>query len=168
MIFFKKKIDFLKKFVPIKIIQFSRSVVSDSAIPWIVARQASLSITNSWSPPKPMSIVSVMPSNHLILCRRVLLLPSAPTLLLGFLLPWTWGNFSLLHSSAGAAARVRAVSKHRNYYFFLFFTDVMHYNYRFSYVVLCFHSYGELNRFVIHTHTKLDKDWQNFKMFFYS
>ena len=37
--------------------------------PWIAARQASLSITNSQSPPKPMSIESVMPSNHLILCR---------------------------------------------------------------------------------------------------
>ena len=35
--------------------------------PWITARQASLSITNSQSPPKPMSIESVMPSNHLIL-----------------------------------------------------------------------------------------------------
>ena len=40
------------------------------------ARQGSLSITNSRSPPKPMSIVLVMPSNHLILCRPVLLLPS--------------------------------------------------------------------------------------------
>ena len=39
-------------------------------------RQASLSITNSRSPPKPMSIVSVMPSNHLILCHPLLLLPS--------------------------------------------------------------------------------------------
>ena len=38
--------------------------------------QASLSITKSQSPPKPMSIVSVMPSNHLILCRPLLLLPS--------------------------------------------------------------------------------------------
>ena len=35
-----------------------------------------LSITNSWSPPKPMFIESVMPSNHLILCRPLLLLPS--------------------------------------------------------------------------------------------
>ena len=34
------------------------------------------SITNSWSPPKPMSIESVMPSNHLILCHPLLLLPS--------------------------------------------------------------------------------------------
>ena len=33
-----------------------------------------LSITNSWSPPKPMSVVSVMPSNHLILCPALLLL----------------------------------------------------------------------------------------------
>ena len=46
------------------------------AIPWTAARQASLSITNSWSPPKPVSIESVMPSNHLILCCPLLLLPS--------------------------------------------------------------------------------------------
>ena len=44
--------------------------------PWTAARQASLSITNSRSPPKPMSIVSVMPSNHLILHHPLLLLPS--------------------------------------------------------------------------------------------
>ena len=44
--------------------------------PWITARQASLSITNSQSPPKPMSIELVMPSNHLILCCLLLLLPS--------------------------------------------------------------------------------------------
>ena len=41
---------------------------------WTAARQASLSITNSRSPPKPMSIKSVMPSNHLILCHPLLLL----------------------------------------------------------------------------------------------
>ena len=40
------------------------------------APQTSLSITNSWTPPKPMSIVSVMPSNHLILYSPLLLLPS--------------------------------------------------------------------------------------------
>ena len=45
------------------------------ATPWTVARQASLSTTNSWSPPKPMPIESVMPSNHLILCHPLLLLP---------------------------------------------------------------------------------------------
>ena len=44
--------------------------------PWTVACQASRSITNSWSPPKPISIESVMPSNHLILCHPLLLLPS--------------------------------------------------------------------------------------------
>ena len=43
---------------------------------WTAARQASLSITNSQSSPKPKSIQSVMPSNHLILCRPLLLLPS--------------------------------------------------------------------------------------------
>ena len=44
--------------------------------PWTAAQQASLSITNSQSPPKPISIGSVMPSNHLILCWPLLLLPS--------------------------------------------------------------------------------------------
>ena len=48
------------------------------ATPWITARQASLSITNSRSLPKPMSIESVIPSNHLILCRPLLLLPPIP------------------------------------------------------------------------------------------
>ena len=46
------------------------------ATPWTTARQASLSITNSCSPSKPMSIESVMPSNYLILCCPLLLLPS--------------------------------------------------------------------------------------------
>ena len=46
------------------------------AAPWTAAPQASLSITNSHSPLKPMSIELVMPSNHLILCRPLLLLPS--------------------------------------------------------------------------------------------
>ena len=45
-------------------------------IPWTEAHQASLSITNSWGPPKPMSIESVMPSNHLILYCPLLILPS--------------------------------------------------------------------------------------------
>ena len=44
--------------------------------PWTAAHQASLSITNSWSLVKLMSIKLVMPSNHLILCRPLLLLPS--------------------------------------------------------------------------------------------
>ena len=57
-------------------IQFSLSCVRLFAAPWTAARQASLSITNSQSSPKPMSIESVMPSNHLILCYPLLLLPS--------------------------------------------------------------------------------------------
>ena len=44
--------------------------------PWTAAHQASLSITNTWSSLKLMSIESVMPSNHLILCRPLLLPPS--------------------------------------------------------------------------------------------
>ena len=50
--------------------------MSDYMTPWTVAHQASLSITNSQSLPKFMSIESVMPSNNLILCRPLLLLPS--------------------------------------------------------------------------------------------
>ena len=62
------------------IIQFSSfqllSCVWLFVTPWTTARQASLSITNSQSLLKPMSIESVMPSNHLILCHPLLLLPS--------------------------------------------------------------------------------------------
>ena len=48
------------------------------ATQWIAVHQASLSITNSWSLPKPMPIESVMTSSHLILCRPLLLLPPIP------------------------------------------------------------------------------------------
>ena len=48
------------------------------ATPWIAARQASLSITSSQSSLRLMSIESVMPSSHLILCRPLLLLPPIP------------------------------------------------------------------------------------------
>ena len=57
--------------------QFSSvTVMSDSATPWTAARQASMSITNSQSLLKLMSTESVIPSNHLILCCPLLLLPS--------------------------------------------------------------------------------------------
>ena len=63
-------------------VQFS-SVQSLSRVrlfvtPWIAARQASLSITNSWSSLRLTSIESAMPSSHLILCRPLLLLPPIP------------------------------------------------------------------------------------------
>ena len=61
------------------------------ATPWTQARQASLSITNSWSLPKLMSIESVMPFNRLILCRPLLLLPSI------FLSIRVFSNESALH-----------------------------------------------------------------------
>ena len=54
----------------------SLSHVQLFATPWTAARQASLSITNSQSPPKHMCFESVMPSSHLILCHPLLLLPS--------------------------------------------------------------------------------------------
>ena len=80
-----------KKQSRISSVQFSCSVVYDSATPWTRAFQASLSITNSWSPPKPMSIESEMPSNHLILCHPLLLLPSI------FCSIRVFSNESLLH-----------------------------------------------------------------------
>ena len=62
------------------ILQFSTlqslSCVRLFVTPWTAAHQGSLSITNSWSLPKLMSIESVMPSNHLILCHPILLLSS--------------------------------------------------------------------------------------------
>ena len=54
------------------------SLVQLFATPWSTAREASLSITNSWSLLKPMSIGLEMPSNHLILCSTLLLLPPIP------------------------------------------------------------------------------------------
>ena len=61
--------DFIFQFSSVQ----SLSHIQLFATPWTAAHQASLSITNSRSPPKPMSIELVMPSNHLILCRPLLL-----------------------------------------------------------------------------------------------
>ena len=82
-LFFKTIFLFLFVFTHYYYIVFSQfssvqslSCVRLFATPWTAARQASLSITNSWSLPKLMSIELVMPSNHSILCRPLLLLPS--------------------------------------------------------------------------------------------
>ena len=68
--------------IVVAIVQFSSfqslSCVQLFATPWIAARQASLSITNSQSLPKLTPIESVMPSSHIILCRPLLLLPPIP------------------------------------------------------------------------------------------
>ena len=63
-------------------VQFSHSVMSDSLPSHESqhARPPSLSITNSWSPPIPMTIESVIPSNHLILCPLLLLPPIPPNI----------------------------------------------------------------------------------------
>ena len=77
------------------------------ATPWIVSCQASLSITNSRSSPKPMSIELVMPSTHLILCHPLFLLPPIPPsirvfsndLILGMRWPKYWSfSFSIIPS----------------------------------------------------------------------
>ena len=61
---------------PGSVIDQSLSYVQLFATPWTAACRASLSITSSWNLLKLMSIESVMPSNHLILCRPLLLVPS--------------------------------------------------------------------------------------------
>ena len=67
------------------------------ATPWIAARQASLSITNSWSSLRLTSVESVMPSSHLILCRPLLLLPPIPSSIRVFsnesTLPMRWPKY---------------------------------------------------------------------------
>ena len=67
------------------------------ATPWITARQASLSITNSWSLLKLMPIELVMPSSHLILCLPLLLLPSIPPSIRSFPMSqlFAWGGQSI-------------------------------------------------------------------------
>ena len=65
-----------KLIIELTSVQFSRSVMSNFVIPWIAARQASLSITNSQSSPKLMTIESVMPSYQLMLFHPLLLMPS--------------------------------------------------------------------------------------------
>ena len=62
--------------VSISLVEFSHSVMSDSATPWTAAHHVSLSITNSQSLLKLMSTESVMPSNHLIFCYPLFLPPS--------------------------------------------------------------------------------------------
>ena len=72
-------INHLKRLLTSLIIQFSSVTQSCPTVtPWVTARQASLSITNSRSSLKLMSIESVMPSSHLILCCPLLLLPLIP------------------------------------------------------------------------------------------
>ena len=81
------------------------------ATPWTTGRQASLSITNYWSLPKPLSIESVLPSNHLILCCPLFFLPSIFPSIRGF--------------SNESAPRIRwpkywsfSISPSNEYYFF--------------------------------------------------
>ena len=79
--------------------QFSCSVLSNSATLWTAACQASLSITNSRSLLKLMSIMSVIPSNHLILCHPLLLPPSIFTSI---------GSFSISQLFASGSQSIEA------------------------------------------------------------
>ena len=82
-----QKVEF-QKHHPVQFCSVAQSCLTLST-PWIAARQASLSIINSWSLLKPMSIESVMPSNHRIPCYPLLLLPP--------IRPRVFSNESTLH-----------------------------------------------------------------------
>ena len=85
-------------------VHFSCSVMSDSATPWISACQASLSITNSQSSLKFMSIELVMPSSYLILCHSLLLLPQSLPASGSFAMNqlFAWGGQSIGVSASGS------------------------------------------------------------------
>ena len=98
-------------------IQFSHSVMSDSfAIPWTAACQASLSVTSSRSLLKLMSIESVMPSNHLILCR-----PLSPPI---FNLSQHQGLFQWVSSSHQVAIVLEFQLQHQSFQW-IFRTDFL-------------------------------------------
>ena len=102
--------------IPFSSVQFSGSVVSNSVTPWTAARQASLSITNSWSLLKLMSIESVVPSNHLILCCPLLLLPS--------IFPSIRGFFKWVSSSHQVAKVLEFQFQHQSFQW-IFRTDFL-------------------------------------------
>ena len=76
---FKRFISKRKKQLKKRLVQ-PLSRVQLFATPWTTACQSSMSVTNSWSSPKPMSIEYVLPSNHLILCHPLLLPSSFPSI----------------------------------------------------------------------------------------
>ena len=85
--------------LPTQSVHFSHSVMSDSAASWTAACQASMSITNSQSLLKLMSVESVMSSSHLVLCHPLLLLiPSFPAL----------GSFLMSQQFASGGQSIRA------------------------------------------------------------
>ena len=84
-------------------LQFSLSRVWLSATPWTTVCQASLSIINSWSSPKPLYIKSVMPSSHLILCRPSScpqFLPASGTFPMSQLFAWDWERIGVSASAS--------------------------------------------------------------------
>ena len=102
---------------------FSHSFMSNSVTPWTAARQASLSFTNSRSLLKLMSIESVIPSNHLIFCCPLLLLPSVFPSIRGFssesVLCIRWSNIRASTSASVLPTNIQ-------YWFPLGFTGLIH------------------------------------------
>ena len=92
-------------------VQFSPSVVSDSVTPWTAACQASLSIINSQSLLKLMSIELAKPPNHLILCHPLLLLPSICPSIRVFsnesVLPIRWPKYWSLNFSISPSMNIQ-------------------------------------------------------------
>ena len=89
-------------------VQFSRSVVSNSVTPWFAARQAFLSISNSRSSLKLTSVVLVMPSSHLILCRPFSSCPQSLTASESFPMSqlFAWGSQSIGVSASASVLQM--------------------------------------------------------------
>ena len=106
---------------PICMNQFCCAVISDSAAPWTAACQVSLSITNSQSLLKLTSIGSVMLSNHPILCRPLLLLPSTFPSIRVFssesVLHIRWAKYCSLNFSISLSNEYSGLSSSRIYWF---------------------------------------------------
>ena len=105
-------------------VQVSRSVVPDSATPWIAALQVSLSITSSRSLLKLMSVESVMPSNRLILRRPVLLSSVFPSIRIfsnESVFPIRWPNYWSFSFSVSPSCEFSGLIAFRMDWFDLFF-----------------------------------------------
>ena len=142
------------------------SVVSNSATPWSAACQASRSITNSRSLLKLISMELVMPSNHLILCRPLLLLPSIFPSIRVFknesALRMRWPNYWNFSFSISPSNEYSGLISFRIFYYYALNRTELHFFQIFiqnanniDMVVLCF--FINLNKLVQNSKMKLKK-----------
>ena len=129
-------------------VQFSRSVVSNSENPWIAARQASLSPTNSRSSLRLKSTDSVMPSSHLILCHPLLLLPSISPSIRVFSMSqlFAWGGQSTgVSPLASFLPRNTQDWSPKDAHIFIIFLNFLHFDFVLFYFLWLVTGYKHIN-----------------------